>query len=83
MSANKFAAMADEKLLKYEKMLTAIIIIFSVSIVMLLAAVIYINMTRGLSGLTVLPLGIAPILLLNVNNLKEIRKEKKARNLNS
>lgn len=81
MSANKFAAMTDEKILKFEKTLTAIVIMFSVFIVILIAAVIYVNIKRGISSLTVLPLGIAPILILNVNNLKAIRKEIKARNL--
>nr|WP_322625222.1 hypothetical protein [uncultured Flavobacterium sp.] len=81
MKTNKFAEMPDEKVLSLEKTLTAIIIIFSVFMVILLGAVIYVNVTKGFSGLTVLPLGVAPILLLNVNNLKELRKEMKNRNL--
>lgn len=81
MKTNKFAEMPDEKVLSLEKTLTAVIIMFSIFMVILLGAVIYVTVTKGFSGLTVLPLGMAPILLLNVNNLKELRKEMKNRNL--
>lgn len=79
--ANKFAEMPDEKLLKFEKTLSAIVIMFSIAMVLLLAAVIFITVTKGFSAITVVLLGLAPIGLLNVNNLREIKKEIKSRGL--
>ncbi|WP_116787070.1 redox-active disulfide protein 2 [Flavobacterium psychrotrophum] len=79
--ANKFADMPDEKLLRFEKTISAIVIMFSIGMLLLLVAVVYTSFKNGFSAMSVIPLGLAPIGLLNFNNLKEIKKEIKVRGL--
>ncbi|KOS07624.1 hypothetical protein AM493_17435 [Flavobacterium akiainvivens] len=81
MKTNKFAEMPDAKLLNLEKTVKAVLYMFAAAIVIMLITTIYTSVTRGFSAVSVLPVAFLPILLLNVNNLNEIKKEIKARGL--
>ncbi|SFQ22962.1 hypothetical protein SAMN05444144_10267 [Flavobacterium akiainvivens] len=73
--------MPDAKLLNLEKTVKAVLYMFAAAIVIMLITTIYTSVTRGFSAVSVLPVAFLPILLLNVNNLNEIKKEIKARGL--
>jgi hypothetical protein len=75
--------MPDEKLLKTETTVRAVVYMLVAAIVILLANAMYTIATRGFSALNVIPVAFLPIVILNVVNLKELQKEIKARGLKS
>lgn len=81
MSTNKYAEMSDEKIIKLEQGAKAIVIFFSVIMLIMTASTLYTTLKKGFSGLSVMPLAFMPIYLLNINSFRQIKKEKKLRNL--
>jgi hypothetical protein len=79
MSKKKFSEMTTEELLKSEKSLKGVTYGFAVVLTFLFIINIYIALHKGFSATQVIPLALVPILILNLNTLKEIKKELKSR----
>lgn len=75
MKNNKFSEMSTEELLKSEKSLKTVTYIFGVALLFLFGLNIFLAVNRGFSASQVIPLALLPILILNLNSLKEIKKE--------
>ncbi|WP_346320885.1 hypothetical protein [Chitinophaga sp. YIM B06452] len=76
------AKLSNEELLKKEKILKVCIYGIITGCLITLAAGIYLSITKGkFNALLVTPFSLAVFPALIANSLKEIRKEKKARNI--
>ncbi|MBO9660642.1 MAG: hypothetical protein J7527_17605 [Chitinophagaceae bacterium] len=81
MAAKKPAEMSNEELLKSEKALKTLTYMLLGALTVTLVIGIFLTIKQGFNILMVFPLTMAPILVLNGNSLKEIKKEKIARGL--
>lgn len=79
MKNNKFSEMTTEELIKNQKTLKLVNTIFAVVLFMLFALNIFIVFMKGFSAMNVVPIALLPILFLNINNLKEIKRELESR----
>ncbi|WJS96701.1 redox-active disulfide protein 2 [Flavobacterium johnsoniae] len=80
MKAKKPSEMTLEELQKKEKMIQAAIYSLVALNIILLIAVIFLFTKKGFSALFVVPFSMVPIIIVNSNSLKEIRKEITLRN---
>ncbi|MDH6252802.1 1,4-dihydroxy-2-naphthoate octaprenyltransferase [Chryseobacterium sp. H1D6B] len=81
MKNEKLAELTDEQLIKSEKQIKGLILVFTGVLIVLLVSIIFLTSKKGFSALTAVPMALIPILVINLNNWNELRKEKKARNL--
>ncbi len=79
MKNTKFSEMTTEELIKNQKTLKTVNSIFAVVLLMLFALNVYIVLRKGFSAMNVVPVALLPILFLNINNLKEIKRELESR----
>lgn len=80
MKAKKPSEMSLEELLQKEKMIKAAIYSLIALNIILLIAVIFLFVKKGFSALFVVPFSMVPIIIINSNSLKEIKKEIALRN---
>ncbi|MET0461676.1 MAG: hypothetical protein ABW007_00925 [Chitinophagaceae bacterium] len=81
MTAKKPAEMSNEELIKSEKVLkTLTYMLLGASAVTLIIG-IFLTIRNGFNFLVIIPTTMTPIIVLNANSLKEIKKEKTARGL--
>lgn len=73
--------MSNKELLKNEKAVKVIMGMLVGAFAVLLMSVLFVTIKQGFNALMVIPLTILPIIMVNTNSLKEIKKEKKIRNL--
>lgn len=71
--------MDTEDLVKNEKMLKGITYGFAVILLFLLGINIFLVVKKGFGATQIVPIALLPILILNLNNLREIKKELKSR----
>ncbi|GEN71291.1 redox-active disulfide protein 2 [Chryseobacterium lathyri] len=71
----------NEELVSNEKKIKAITIMLGIAILLLFLSNIVITFKRGFSALNVIPLALLPILILNINNWNQLKKEKANRKL--
>jgi hypothetical protein len=81
MAAKKPVEMSNEELLKSEKALKPLTYMLLVASAVLLVMGIVLTFKKGFNMLVVIPMALSPIMILNANSLKEIKKEKIARGL--
>ena len=81
MKNKKLEEMTNEELLKYEKMVKPITYILGGALALLFGINIFSFFHNGYSALSIIPIALLPILIINLSNLKEIKKEKLKRNL--
>ncbi|MFP9099688.1 redox-active disulfide protein 2 [Flavobacterium sp. RHBU_24] len=81
MKSKKPAEMTNEELLKSKKILAPVTYMLAGMLGLLFCLNIYNSLTKGFSALSVVPIALLPILIINLNAIKEINKEIKARNL--
>ena len=81
MKTKELNEMSNEELLKNEKSVKTITYILTGAIIALLVAIIFLTVKKGFNALSVISLALLPIIILNFNTLKEIKKEIKYRNL--
>ncbi|MTH17380.1 hypothetical protein [Flavobacterium sp. LC2016-01] len=82
MAAKKPQEMSNEELLKNESILKTIIYLLLFFSIVLLALGIWITIVKKqFSALTVIPLSLGIIIMVNANTLKTLQKEKKSREL--
>lgn len=72
---------SNEELISNEKKLKAVTTLLMVSIPLLFLSTVFLTFKEGFSPLTVIPLALIPILVLNVNKWNQLKKEKTNRNL--
>ncbi len=81
MKQKKITDMSNEELLKYEKLSKLATGVFGGILMVLFAMNIFLFFKDGFSASTVVPFALLPLLFLNYNMLKEVKKEKLARGL--
>ena len=81
MSENKFAEMSNEQLQKSEKVAKASAYTLILMLVLLFALSMYLTFKKGFTPLTVIPICLLPIVILNLGNIKKMQEELKSRNL--
>lgn len=79
MKSRLWGNLTSEELVKKEKFLKMTVYMLGGALVLLFVLTIYNTTQKGFSALNVVPLGLLPMLILNINNLNEIRKELKSR----
>ena len=81
MAAKKPHEMTDDELYKQERALKVAVNTMAVACVLMAISSIIVSLRKGFNAITVLPLSFLPLLVINVNSLKEVRKEKQVRGL--
>ncbi|MCG2613308.1 hypothetical protein LZZ85_03415 [Terrimonas sp. NA20] len=81
MAARKPAELSNEELIKNEKTLKASTYMLLGASVALLVIGIFLTFKQGFSFLVIIPTTFTPIIIMNANSLKEIKKEKEVRGL--
>ena len=81
MSTKKFTEMSNEELLKSQKTIKTVTSIFAGMLMFLIAINIFLAFKKGFSALNVVPVALLPIFIININTLKEIKKELNSRNI--
>jgi hypothetical protein len=71
----------DEELVNNEKKIKVLTIMLTVAIVLLFLSTMFLTFKKGFSALTVIPIALLPILIININNWNKLKKEKADRNL--
>lgn len=75
MKSNKFQDMSREALLKQQKTAKFLTGLLVGGLLTLFAINIYLGITKGFSSVVAIPFALLPIVVLNVNNLKQIEQE--------
>lgn len=81
MNSKKLNEMSNQELLKQQKLLRVITYMLAGMLLLLFALTTFLSLKKGFSALSVVPIALMPIVILNLNSLKEIKKELKSRNL--
>lgn len=81
MSNKKYTEMSDEELLKSQKSIKTITALLAGMLLFLFAINIFLAFKKGFSALSVVPIALLPIVIININTLKEIKKELNSRNI--
>ncbi|RZK57782.1 MAG: redox-active disulfide protein 2 [Pedobacter sp.] len=81
MSKKNLSELSDEELLKNAKTVKMITSMLAGAIFLLFIINIFLAFKKGFSSLSVIPIALLPIVLININSLKEMKKEIKSRNL--
>lgn len=81
MSTKKYAEMSNEELLKSQKSIKTVTALLAGMLLFLFAINIFLAFKKGISALGAVPIALLPILIININTLKEIKKELNSRNI--
>ncbi|MCP9752062.1 hypothetical protein [Ferruginibacter sp. HRS2-29] len=81
MAKLNLSEISDQELLRNEKLLKTLIPVFITALVILFVSSIFLGLRKGFSALSVVPVALLPVLIINIKSRQEIRKEIKARNL--
>ncbi|MBT2619858.1 MULTISPECIES: redox-active disulfide protein 2 [Chryseobacterium] len=71
----------NEELINNEKKSKAVTTLLMVSIPILFLSNMFLIFKNGFTALTVIPIALLPILILNINKWNQLKKEKANRNL--
>ena len=66
--------MSNENLLKQKKSVELLTGMLIGALLMLLVATIFLSIRKGFMPLTIVPFGLLPIVFLNLNSIREIKK---------
>ena len=81
MNKKKLAELSDEELLKNEKNLKRINAMMVGAMAVLLVINIFLAFKKGFSALSIVPVALLPILIVNFSTLKEMKAEIKLRKI--
>jgi hypothetical protein len=81
MSKKSLSELSNEELLKNEKILKTVTSMLTGAIFLLFIVNIFLAFKKGFSALSAVPIALLPIVIINFNSLKEMKKEIKTRNL--
>lgn len=71
----------NEELISNEKKMKILTIMLMVAILILFFSSFYLTIKKGFNALSVIPIALLPILIMNINNWNKLKKEKSDRNL--
>lgn len=74
MKGNKLQEMSSEALLKQKKSIEVLTGMLAGMLLVLLIIGVYLSVNKGFTPLVIIPFTLLPIVLLNLNNLREIKK---------
>jgi hypothetical protein len=80
MSENPYSKMSLEELNAKVKTLKSVTSIFSGILFVLVFAVVFLGIRKGFSAISIVPVALIPILIINLGTLKKIQDEIKSRN---
>jgi len=81
MKNKSISEYTNEELIGNEKKIKIITIMLGIAILLLFLSNIVLTFKRGFSAMSVIPIALVPILILNINNWNQLKKEKANRNL--
>ena len=81
MTEIKLGALSNQELLKREKMISAVTYTLAGMLLVLFLLAIILSFAKGFSALTVVPVALMPIVLINLGNIKKIKAERTSRGL--
>ncbi|WP_460935602.1 redox-active disulfide protein 2 [Spirosoma humi] len=76
---NQFSQMSIEKLQRQAKTIKVATGTLAGMLLVLLVMAIFLSIKKGFSALVIIPFALLPILITNVNSLKQIKKELESR----
>ncbi len=79
MKAKNFTEMSTEKLLEQTKSVKALTGLLAGMLLILFCTGLFLSFNKGFNVFLIIPLALLPILILNINTLKEIKKELNSR----
>ena len=79
MKKKKFSEMTVEELIKTQKSFKTVTYLFGVVLLLLFVLNIFLVANKGFSASNVIPIALLPIFILNMNTLKEIKRELETR----
>lgn len=79
MKKKKFSEMTVEELIKTQKSFKTVTYLFGVVLLLLFGLNIFLVANKGFSASNVIPIALLPIFILNMNTLKEIKRELETR----
>lgn len=74
-----FSDMTSEELVKTQKSLKTVTYLFGVVLLLLFGLNIFLIANKGFSASNVIPIALLPIFIMNMNTLKEMKKELESR----
>lgn len=74
-----FSEMTNDELVKTQASLKTVTYIFGAVLLLLFGLNIFLVANKGFSASNVIPIALLPIFILNMNTLKEIKKELESR----
>ncbi|MBC6110220.1 redox-active disulfide protein 2 [Pedobacter fastidiosus] len=81
MTEIKLEELSNEELLKREKMIITVTYTLAGMLLLLFGLGIFLTFKKGFTALTVVPIALLPIVIINFGNIKKIKAERKLRNL--
>ncbi|MET4081640.1 hypothetical protein ABIB40_001589 [Pedobacter sp. UYP30] len=75
MPTDKLSQMSHEELLKYQQSIKSVTYIFAGVLLLLFCLNTYNTIKKGFTALSVLPIALLPILIINFSTLSKIKKE--------
>ncbi|MGY3055349.1 putative membrane protein [Pedobacter sp. UYEF25] len=75
MPTDKLSQMSNEELLKYQQSIKSVTYIFAVVLFFLFCLNTYNTFHKGFNALSVLPIALLPILIINFSTLRKIKEE--------
>jgi len=81
MKNKSISEYTNEELISNEKKIKIITIMLGIAILLLFLSNIVLTFKRGFNAMSVIPIALVPILILNINNWNQLKKEKANRNL--
>jgi len=74
-----FDEMTTEELIKTQKSLKTVTYLFGVILLLLFGLNVFLVANKGFSASNVIPIALLPIFILNMNTLREMKKELESR----
>lgn len=81
MKTKNLNEMSKDVLLKYKKTLESVPYIFAAALLMVFYITIFQFLKNGFTALSVIPIALLPLLIMNFSTLQEIKKETNNQNL--
>ncbi|OKS88242.1 hypothetical protein [Mucilaginibacter polytrichastri] len=81
MTKKTLSDLSNEELLKNEKKIKAITLVFAGLLLVLFFALLLLSVKKGISVLIVTPIALLPLLIVLLNNWNDLKKEIKLRNI--
>lgn len=81
MKNKKPAEMSNDELIKNEKKLKALTLVFAGILIVSFVTILILRMRKDFSPVIATPIALFPLLIVLINNWNELKKEIKSRNL--